>query len=435
MSVKVENLENNMAKLTIEVSAEEFEKAMQSAYQKQKKNISIPGVRKGKVPRAMVEKMYGPAVFYEDAANSLIPSAYEEAAKESELEIVSTPEIDVEQIEKGKSFIFNATVATKPEVTLGDYKGINVPKTEVAVTEEEIEAELKSEQEKNGREITVEDAGAEMGDTVTLDYAGAIDGVAFDGGTANDQNLKLGSNSFIPGFEDQLVGVKAGESREVKVTFPEDYHAEDLKGKEAVFVCTVKKITRTELPELNDEFAQDVSEFDTLEEYKADLSKKITERKEKQAAQAKKDNAVSRAAQNATIDIPAAMLNTRADEMVNNFARRLQAQGMSMEMYMKYTGADANAMREQVKPQAEIQIRNELVLEKIAEVENLEVADADIDKEIEEMAKAYNMEADKMKEIIGEEERKTIARDLKVQKAIDFVAENAVEVEEKEEDK
>ncbi|MEE1114272.1 MAG: trigger factor [Eubacterium sp.] len=435
MSVKVENLENNMAKLTIEVSAEEFEKAMQSAYQKQKKNISIPGFRKGKVPRAMVEKMYGPAVFYEDAANSLIPSAYEEAAKESELEIVSTPEIDVEQIEKGKSFIFNATVATKPEVTLGDYKGINVPKTEVAVTEEEIEAELKSEQEKNGREITVEDAGAEMGDTVTLDYAGAIDGVAFDGGTANDQNLKLGSNSFIPGFEDQLVGVKAGESREVKVTFPEDYHAEDLKGKEAVFVCTVKKITRTELPELNDEFAQDVSEFDTLEEYKADLSKKITERKEKQAAQAKKDNAVSRAAQNATIDIPAAMLNTRADEMVNNFARRLQAQGMSMEMYMKYTGADANAMREQVKPQAEIQIRNELVLEKIAEVENLEVADADIDKEIEEMAKAYNMEADKMKEIIGEEERKTIARDLKVQKAIDFVAENAVEVEEKEEDK
>ncbi len=436
MSVKVENLEKSMAKLTIEVSAEEFEKAMQAAYQKQKKNISIPGFRKGKVPRQMVEKMYGPAVFYEDAANSIIPSAYSDAAKESGLDIVSQPQIDVTQIGKGQAFIFTAEVATKPEVTLGEYKGVEVPKTDVEVTAEEVENRLKSEQEKNSREITREgDDAAQDGDTLNLDYAGTVDGVAFEGGTAQDQTLKLGSNTFIPGFEEQLVGVKTGETKEVNVTFPEDYHAEDLKGKAAVFTCTVNKITATELPELNDEFAQDVSEFDTLDEYKADLEKQLKEEKENAAKQAKKDNAVSKAAQNATIEIPEAMLNTRADEMVDNFARRLQGQGMSLEQYMQYTGSNVDTMREQVKPQAEIQIRNELVLEAVAAAENLEVTDEEVQAELEQMAKAYNMTVEQIEEILGAEQKDVIRQDLKVNKAADFIGDNAVEVEEVKETK
>lgn len=432
MSVSVENLENSMAKLTINVSADEFEKALQAAYLRQKKNITVPGFRKGKVPRQMVEKMYGAGVFYEDAANAIIPNAYEEAATESGLDIVSAPEIDVVQIEKGKEFIFTASVAVKPEVELGQYKGVEVPKTDVSVSDEEVEEEIKKEQNKNSREVTVEDRPAEMGDTVTIDYAGAIDGVAFDGGTANDHDLKLGSGSFIPGFEEQLVGVNAGETRLVNVTFPEEYHAEDLKGKAAVFTCTVKKITATELPELNDEFAQDVSEFDTMDEYRADVRKQLEVRKENEAKQARRDNGVSKAAQNATINIPAPMLDTRAAEMVNNFARRLESQGMSMDQYMKYTGSDMAGMREQVKPQAEIQIRNELVLEKVAQVEGLEVTEEDVENEIAAMAKSYNMDVEQVKQFIGDAEKETIRRDLLVQKAADFIGENAVEVEEAE---
>lgn len=434
MSVQVENLEKNMAKLTIDVSAEEFEKGLQAAYQKQKKSISIPGFRKGKVPRQLVEKMYGAGIFYEDAANSIIPQAYEEAVAESNLDIVSQPEIDVTQIEKGKDFIFTATVALKPDVTLGEYKGIAVPKTDTTVTDEEVDAEVKKEQEKNGREVSVEDRPAEMGDTVNIDYEGKVDGVAFAGGTAQGHDLKLGSNTFIPGFEDQLVGINVGETKDITVTFPEEYHTEELKGKEAVFTCTANKITKTEYPEIDDDFAQDVSEFDTLEEYKADVRKTLTERKEEQAKQAKRDAAVSKAATNAEIDIPEPMINTQADQMVNNFARRLQAQGMTLEQYMQYTGADLNTMREQLKPQAVLQIRNQLVLEKIAETEKIEVSDEDLDKEIEEMAKTYQMEADKMKELIGETELENIRKDLAVQKAIDFVADNAVETEITEEE-
>ena len=433
MSVQVENLEKSMAKLTVTVSAEDFEKALQRAYQKQKKNISIPGFRKGKVPRQVIEKMYGAGVFYEDAANSILPGAYADAAKESGLDITSTPQIDVTQIEKGKDFIFTATVALKPDVVLGQYKGVEVPKPDRTVTDEDVEKALKEEQEKNARQITVEDGGAENGDSVVMDYEGKIDGEPFEGGSAKNHTLVLGSGSFIPGFEDGLLGVKGGETRDVEVTFPEDYHAEELKGKKAVFTCKVEKVTRKELPELDDEFAQEVSEFDTLDAYKADVRKNLETKKEEAARQEIKDNAVSKAAQNSTIEIPAPMIDTQADRMIDNFARRLQAQGMSMQQYMQFTGSDENVMREQVKPQAEIQIRNQLTLEKIAEAENIQVSDEEVDQEIEKMAKAYNMEPDKMKEIIGDEEKENIRKDLADQKAMDLVADAAVEVEKKEE--
>ncbi len=433
MSVQVENLEKSMAKLTVTVSAEDFENALQRAYQKQKKNISIPGFRKGKVPRQVIEKMYGAGVFYEDAANSILPGAYADAAKESGLDITSTPQIDVTQIEKGKDFIFTATVALKPDVVLGQYKGVEVPKPDRTVTDEDVEKALKEEQEKNARQITVEDGGAENGDSVVMDYEGKIDGEPFEGGSAKNHTLVLGSGSFIPGFEDGLLGVKGGETRDVEVTFPEDYHAEELKGKKAVFTCKVEKVTRKELPELDDEFAQEVSEFDTLDAYKADVRKNLETKKEEAARQEIKDNAVSKAAQNSTIEIPAPMIDTQADRMIDNFARRLQAQGMSMQQYMQFTGSDENMMREQVKPQAEIQIRNQLTLEKIAETENIQVSDEEVDQEIEKMAKAYNMEPDKMKEIIGDEEKENIRKDLADQKAMDLVADAAVEVEKKEE--
>jgi trigger factor len=433
MSVQVENLEKSMAKLTVTVSAEDFEKALQRAYQKQKKNISIPGFRKGKVPRQVIEKMYGAGVFYEDAANGILPGAYADAAKESGLDITSTPQIDVTQIEKGKDFIFTATVALKPDVVLGQYKGVEVPKVDRTVTDEDVDKALKDEQEKNARQITVEDGGAENGDSVVMDYEGKIDGEPFEGGSAKNHTLVLGSGSFIPGFEDGLIGVKGGETRDVEVTFPEDYHAEELKGKKAVFTCKVEKVTRKELPELDDEFAQEVSEFDTLDEYKADVRKNLETKKEEAARQEIKDNAVSKAAQNSTIEIPAPMIDTQADRMIDNFARRLQAQGMSMQQYMQFTGSDENMMREQVKPQAEIQIRNQLTLEKIAETENIQVSDEELDQEIEKMAKAYNLEPDKMKEIIGDEEKENIRKDLAEQKAMDLVADAAVEVEKKEE--
>ncbi len=433
MSVQVENLEKSMAKLTVTVSAEDFEKALQRAYQKQKKNISIPGFRKGKVPRQVIEKMYGAGVFYEDAANGILPGAYADAAKESGLDITSTPQIDVTQIEKGRDFIFTATVALKPDVVLGQYKGVEVPKVDRTVTDEDVDKALKDEQEKNARQITVEDSGAENGDSVVMDYEGKIDGEPFEGGSAKNHTLVLGSGSFIPGFEDGLIGVKGGETRDVEVTFPEDYHAEELKGKKAVFTCKVEKVTRKELPELDDEFAQEVSEFDTLDEYKADVRKNLETKKEEAARQEIKDNAVSKAAQNSTIEIPAPMIDTQADRMIDNFARRLQAQGMSMQQYMQFTGSDENMMREQVKPQAEIQIRNQLTLEKIAETENIQVSDEELDQEIEKMAKAYNLEPDKMKEIIGDEEKENIRKDLAEQKAMDLVADAAVEVEKKEE--
>ena len=434
MSVTVEKLEKSMAKLTVEVLPEEFEKAVQQAYLKQKGKLSIPGFRKGKAPRAMIEKMYGAGIFYEDAANAILPEAYANAAKESELDITSTPDIEVTQIEKGKPFIFTATVALKPDVTLGIYKGVEVPRTDVTVTDEDVEAALKKEQDKNSRLVTLDDEAAADGDTVNLDYAGTIDGVAFEGGTAEGYDLTLGSGSFIPGFEEQLVGLKAGESKDVHVTFPEDYHAEELAGKEAVFACKINKISRKELPELDDEFAQEVSEFDTLEEYKADLKQKLTAQKEEEAKQSRRDNAVSRAAQAAEIEIPEPMLLTRCRDAVDNFAQRLAAQGLSMDQYMKFTGANMDMMMAQMRPQTEIQIRNELVLEAVAKAENLDASDEDVEKEFEEMAKNYNMEIDKVKELFPEDQRDMLKQDIAVRKAIDFLADNAVEVDEPEVD-
>lgn len=434
MSVQVENLEKNMAKLTIEVSAEELEKALQSAYLKQKKNISIPGFRKGKVPRAMIEKMYGAGVFYEDAANALIPQAYSQAAEESKLDIVSRPEIHVEQIEKGKPFIFTAEVAVKPDVTLGEYKGVAVPVSHTEVTDEEVEAELKKEQEKNSRTITVEDRAAEKGDIVTIDFEGTVDGETFQGGSGKDYPLTLGSGTFIPGFEDQLVGAKAEDVVDVHVTFPEDYNSEELKGKAAVFKCTVHKIETKELPELDDDFAKDVSEFDTLEEYKNSLREDLKKKKEDEAKREKENAAVDKAVANAQMEIPDAMLDTQAAQMVDNFARRLSAQGMSMEQYMQYTGQNAAALQEQMKPQALKQIQTRLVLEKVVQVENIQISDERLEEEFEKMAKMYGMEKDKLKEILGDAEKDQMREDLAVQEAVTFLADNAVETEEKEED-
>ncbi len=429
MSVQVENLEKNMAKLTVEVAAEELEKALNAAYQKQKKNISIPGFRKGKVPRAMVEKMYGPAVFYEDAVNSLIPIEYEKAAEESGLDIVSRPEINVEQIEKGKPFIFTAEVAVKPEVTLGEYKGLEVPKADVEVTDEEIEAELKKEQEKNARTIHVEDRPAQEGDKVTLDFEGFVDGVAFEGGAGKDYALTLGSHSFIPGFEEQLAGVSLEQPVEVNVTFPEDYQAEELKGKAAVFKCVIHKIETKELPELDDDFAKDVSEFDTLEEYKKEIKDNISKRKEEAAKNAKENAVVDKAIENASMDIPEAMVKTQIDQLIEDFARRIQSQGLTMEQYMQFTGATAEVMQEQMRPQAMKRIQSRLVLEKVAEVENIQISDEKLDEELSKMAEMYKMELDKFKELIDDYQKDQMKKDLAVQEAVTLMADSAKEVE------
>ena len=434
MSVQVENLEKNMAKLTIEVTAEDLEKALNAAYQRQKKNISIPGFRKGKVPRAMVEKMYGPVVFYEDAVNSLIPQEYAKAADESGLDIVSQPEIDVVQIEKGKPFIFTAEVAVKPEVTLGEYKGLEVPKADLEVTDEEIEAELKKEQEKNARTIHVEDRAAQEGDKVTIDFEGFVDGVAFEGGAGKDYPLTLGSKTFIPGFEEQLVGVALEQPVDVNVTFPEDYQAEELKGKEAVFKCVIHKIEAKELPELDDDFAKDVSEFDTLEEYKKEIKDNIEKRKA-DAAKTEKENAVvDKAIENAQMDIPEAMVKTQINQMIDDFARRIQSQGLTMEQYMQFTGSTRETMQEQMRPQAMKRIQSRLVLEKVAEVENIQISDEKLDEELTKMAEMYKMELDKFKELVDDYQKDQMKKDLAVQEAVTLMAENAKEVEAKAEE-
>ena len=422
MSLQVEKLEKNMAKLTIEVPAEELEKAMQNAYLRAKNRITIPGFRKGKAPRKMIEQMYGKGIFLEDAANALIPEQYSKALEECDLEIVSQPEIDVTQIEPGKAFIFTAEVAVKPEVTLGEYKGLEVPKSETEVTDEEIEAELKKEQEKNSRTITVEDRGAENGDIATIDFEGFVDGTAFEGGKGTDYPLTLGSGSFIPGFEDQLVGAKAGDHVEVNVTFPEEYQSKDLAGKAAVFQCDVKKVETKELPELDDDFAQDVSEFDTLAEYKEDIKKNLTERKEKEARTAKENAAVDKAIENAQMEIPDAMIETQISQMLDDFSRRMQAQGLTMEQYMQFTGLTADKMREEMKPQALKRIQTRLVLEKIAETENIQPSEEEVNEEISKMAEMYKMEADKLKELLGDREK-----DMAVQKAVTLVADEAKE--------
>ena len=427
MSVQVEKLEKNMAKLTIEVSSEEFEKAIAKAYKKNKNKISMPGFRKGKAPRAMIEKMYGKGVFYEDAANSIIPDAYADAAKESELEIVAQPEIDVTQIESGKPFIFTATVALKPEVTLGEYKGIEVEKKEVEVTDEEVDTEINRGRESNARMIDIDDRAAQDGDTVVIDFDGYVDGKQFEGGKAEDYSLVLGSHSFIDNFEEQLEGKNIGEDVTVNVTFPENYQAEELQGKPAEFKVKIKEIKVKELPELDDDFAQDVSNFDTIAEYKEDLKKKLAENKEEALKREREETVIGKIIENAQMDIPEQMVEAQTRQMTQEFAQRLSSQGLSIDQYMQFTGLTPQKMIEELKPQALKRIQSRLVLEAVVAAENIETSEDELNKEIENMASMYQMEVDKLKEVIGEEEKKQISLDLAVQKAVDMVTSAAVE--------
>lgn len=425
MSLQVEKLEKNMAKLTIEVPAEEFDAAIKNAYNKNKNKFSIPGFRKGKAPLAMLEKMYGAGIFYEDAANEVIDASYPKAAEESKEEIVSTPEIKVTQIEKGKAFIYEATVALKPEVTLGEYKGVEVKKAEAVVTDEDVENELTAARKKNGRLIDVEDGAIEDGDNTIIDFTGYIDDKTFDGGAGTDYPLVIGSHSFIEGFEDQLIGKKKGETCDVNVTFPAEYHADELAGKPAKFVVTIKEVKRNELPELNDEFASEVSDFDTLDEYKADIRKKLQEKKEQDAKVENENNVIEKVVENAQMELPQPMVDTQAREMVENYAHRLQSQGLNINDYMKYTGMTPEKLMEQMRPEAEKRIKTRLVLEKVVEVENVEVSDEKLDEQINEIAASYKLEGAKLKEMMGEREKEQIREDLKVQAAIDLLVEQA----------
>ena len=444
MSLQVEKLEKNMAKLTVEVPAEEVEAALQNAYLKNRKQISVPGFRKGKVPRQknkiampgfrkgkvprqMIEKMYGPEVFYDDAANALIQKAYPQAADECELEIVSRPTVDIVQLEKGKPFIFTAEVAVKPEVTLGQYKDIEVEKADTTATDEEVAAELDKEREANSRTITVEDRAVQDGDMTVIDFEGFVDGEAFEGGKGTDYPLTIGSGAFIPGFEEKLVGAEIGKEVEVDVTFPEEYHAKELAGKPAVFKCTVKEIKVKELPELDDDFAQDVSDFDTLEEYKADVRKKVEEKKAADAKAKKEDAVIEKIIEGATMEIPDAMVETQAERMVDEFAQRLQMQGLTMEQYLQFTGGNVQALVEQSKPQALKRIQSRLVLEAVVAAENLTASDEELDAELGRMAEQYKMEVEKLKEMYTEEDLKSVREDLAIQKAVELVTDAAVE--------
>ena len=425
MSLQVEKLEHNMAKLTIEVPAEELEKALETAYQKNKNKISVPGFRKGKVPRNMIEKMYGPAIFYEDAANELIPDAYEKALDECEEEIVSAPKIDVTQIEKGKDFIFTAEVAVKPEVTLGKYKGIKVDEADLAVTEEEINAQIEKERENSARTISVEDRPVKDGDITTLDFEGFVDGVAFEGGKGTDYPLTIGSGSFIPGFEEQLIGAELNKEVEVNVTFPEDYHAKDLAGKPATFKCKIKDIKEKELPELDDEFASEVSAFDTMAEYKEDVKKSLEMKKADAAKIAKEEAVIDAVIEDAKMDIPDAMVETEQRQIIEEFSQRMRMQGLTMEQYMQFTGMTPQALMDQTKPQALKRIQSRLVLEAVAKAEDLKASEEDYAVEIKDMSEKYQMEEDKIKEMLGEKGKKQVEEDLAIRKAVDFLVDNA----------
>ena len=425
MSLQVEKLEKNMAKLTVEVPAEQFEKAIKKAFNKNKNRFNIPGFRKGKAPQAMIEKMYGVGVFYEDAADEAINETYADAMKESELDIVSRPAISIEQIEKGQPFIYTATVAVKPEVTLGEYKGLEVEKADMTVKAEDIEAELKKVQEQNARLLTVEDRPVADGDQVVIDFDGYVDGKAFDGGKAEDYSLTIGSHSFIDTFEEQLIGKNIGEECEVNVTFPEEYHAPELAGKPATFKVTVKEIKVKELPALDDEFAGEVSEFETMDEYKKDIEAKILERKQKEAATENENRVVDKVAANASLEIPDKMVESQIDNMVQDTARRMQGQGLSMDMYMKYTGMTMDSMRDQMRPQALKRIQTRLVLEEVVKAENIQVPDERLDEEIAKMAAAYQMESDKLKEYMSDRDKEQMKEDLAVQEAVDFLVAEA----------
>ncbi len=425
MSLQVENLEKNMAKMTVEVPAENLEKAIKSAYNNNKKRFNIPGFRRGKAPLPMIEKMYGVEVFYEEAANIILDESYPDAAKESGLEIVSRPEIELVQIEKGKPFIYTATVAVKPEVTLGDYKGIQVERAAADVTDEDVENELKRVQNQNSRLLTIEDRPVQDGDQVVIDFDGYMDGQPFDGGKSEDYSLTIGSHSFIDTFEEQLIGKNIGEACEVNVTFPEEYHVKDLAGKPAMFKVVVKEIKMKELPELNDEFAEEVSEFDTLDEYRADIRSKLLERKQKEAATENENRVVEKVVENASMEIPEKMLETQVQNMINDYARRMQSQGMSMDQYMQYTGMTMESLEEQTKPQAEKSIRTRLVLEAVVKAEAIQVTDEAVEEELKKMADTYRMDIEKVKELMGERELKQMREDLAVQEAIDFLVAEA----------
>ena len=425
MSLQVEKLENNTAKLTIEVEASKFDKAIQKAYQKNKNKFNIPGFRKGKVPYAMVEKMYGAAVFYEDAANELISGAYAQAAEESGLEIVARPEINVTQIEKGKPFIFEAEVTTKPEVKLGKYKGIKVEKADVTVTDEEVAEELDKVKEQNARLVAADDKAVEDGDQTTIDFEGFVDGVAFEGGKGEDYPLTIGSHSFIDTFEEQLIGKKVGEEVEVNVTFPENYQAKELAGKPAMFKVTIKEIKVKEYPELDDDFAQDVSEFDTLDEYKEDIKKNLTEKKEKEAEAEKESKVIEAIVNDAEMDIPEKMVEAQAEQMLEEFAQNIAMQGISFEQYLQFTGATVDQMKEQVKPQAQARVESSLVLESVVKAENIEATEEEVEEEIKEMAGRYNMEADKLKGLLTDSDKENLKKDICARKAAKFVVDEA----------
>lgn len=428
MSLQVEKLDKGMAKLTIEVSAEELDKAIEGAYQKNKTKISIPGFRKGKAPRKMIEQMYGKEVFYEDAANALIPEAYDKALEECTEDIVSSPKIDVTQLEAGKPFIFTAEVALKPEVTLGKYMGVKVDKIEVEVTDAEVDAEIDKERESNARTITVEDRAVKDGDMTVIDFEGFVDGVAFEGGKGENHPLTIGSGSFIPGFEEGLIGAELNKETEVNVTFPEDYQASELAGKAAVFKCTVKEIKEKELPALDDEFASEVSEFDTMAEYREDVKKNLTNKKTADAKNAKEDAVIDAIIADAKMEIPDAMLETQQKQMVEDFAQRIQSQGISMEQYMQFTGMTSATLLEQVKPQALQRIQSRLVLEAVVKAEKMEATAEEFEDEVKVMAEAYQMEADKVKELLGENGKKQVMEDICIKKAVELVVENAKEV-------
>lgn len=428
MSIQVEKLDNNMAKLTIEVSADDFEKACNDAYNKNKSKISIPGFRKGKVPRQIIEKTYGPGIFYEDAADICIRNTYgEELDANKEIEVVSRPEIEVTQCEKGKSFIYVASVALKPEVKLGKYKGVKIEKVSTEVTDADVDAEIEKERRANSRTIVVEDRPVKDGDITVINFEGFVDGVAFEGGKGENYPLTIGSGQFIPGFEEQLIGAKIGEDVEVNVTFPEDYQAEDLAGKAAVFKCKVNEIKETELPEADDEFASEVSDFDTIAEWKEDLMKSLTEKKAASAKEEKENKALEAAVENAEMVIPDAMAEFECEQMINDYAMRLSQQGLSIDQYLMFTGMDMDGLKAQMKPQAIKTIKSRLVLEAIVNEEKLEANDDEIDAEIAKMAEMYGMEADKLKESIGDREKELMSKDVCLRKAVELVAAEAKE--------
>ncbi len=431
MSLQVEKLDGNMAKLTIEVAAEDLEKAIENAYQKSKNKISIPGFRKGKAPRKMIEQMYGKGVFLEDAANDLISESYEKALDECTEDIVSSPRIDVIQLEAGKPFIYTAEVALKPEVTLGKYKGVKIDKVDIDVTEEEIEADIAKERDNAARIIPITDRAVKDGDMTVIDFEGFVDGVAFEGGKGEDYPLTIGSGAFIPGFETALIGAEIGVETDVNVTFPEDYQADELAGKAAVFKCTVKEIKEKELPELDDEFASEVSEYDTFAEYKESVKAKIVDRKTAAAKSAKEEEVVAAVVADAKMDIPEAMVETTQRQMVEEFAQRMQSQGISMEQYMQFTGMTPQMLLEQIKPQAMKRIQSRLVLEAVVAAENITVSEEEFEEEVTRMAASYMMEADKVKELLGEGGKKSVMEDLAINKAVEFVVENAKETKAK----